>query len=115
MGEIQRRIVIGAGLCIAAFALVGIRLVDVTLMRGYGGSTIAADRSGHHAYDLNTHVEPVSVDEANSVGVRCGQFQKPATQMRPHLRGGGGGMREGRGWISRREEWWDDGKACAKT
>jgi cell division protein FtsI (penicillin-binding protein 3) len=37
MGEIQRRIVIGAGLCIAAFALVGIRLVDVTLMRGHGG------------------------------------------------------------------------------
>ncbi len=34
MGEIQRRIVIGAALCIAAFALVGIRLVDVTLMRG---------------------------------------------------------------------------------
>src|SRR5450631_1578269 len=34
MGEIQRRIIIGAGLCIAAFALVGIRLVDVTLMRG---------------------------------------------------------------------------------
>ena len=30
----QRRIVIGAGLCIAAFALVGLRLVDVTLMRG---------------------------------------------------------------------------------
>ena len=34
MGEIQRRIVIGAGLCIAAFALVGLRLVDVTVMRG---------------------------------------------------------------------------------
>ena len=34
MGEIQRRIVIGAVICIAAFALVGIRLVDVTLMRG---------------------------------------------------------------------------------
>ena len=41
MGEIQRRIVIGAGLCIAAFALVGIRLVDVTLMRGNGGGFIA--------------------------------------------------------------------------
>jgi len=37
MGEIQRRIVIGAGLCIVAFALVGVRLVDVTLMRGHGG------------------------------------------------------------------------------
>ena len=36
MGEIQRRIVIGAVLCIAAFALVGLRLVDVTLMRGTG-------------------------------------------------------------------------------
>ena len=35
---IQRRIVIGAGLCIAAFALVGLRLVDVTLMRGTGPS-----------------------------------------------------------------------------
>jgi cell division protein FtsI (penicillin-binding protein 3) len=34
MGEIERRIVIGAVICIAAFALVGIRLVDVTLMRG---------------------------------------------------------------------------------
>ena len=33
---IQRRIVIGAGFCIAAFALVGLRLVDVTLMRGQG-------------------------------------------------------------------------------
>jgi cell division protein FtsI (penicillin-binding protein 3) len=35
---IQRRIVIGAGLCIAAFALVGLRLVDVTLMRGTGSA-----------------------------------------------------------------------------
>ena len=34
MGEIQRRIIIGAALCIAAFALVGLRLVDVTMMRG---------------------------------------------------------------------------------
>jgi cell division protein FtsI (penicillin-binding protein 3) len=41
MGEIQRRIVIGAGLCIAAFALVGIRLVDVTLMRGHGSAGFA--------------------------------------------------------------------------
>src|SRR5206468_12394719 len=32
-GVFQRRIVIGAGLCVAAFALVGIRLVDVTLMQ----------------------------------------------------------------------------------
>jgi cell division protein FtsI (penicillin-binding protein 3) len=34
----QRRIVIGAGVCVAAFMLVGLRLVDVTLMRGPGGS-----------------------------------------------------------------------------
>ena len=33
----QRRIVIGAGVCVAAFVLVGIRLVDVTLMKGGGG------------------------------------------------------------------------------
>ena len=33
----QRRIVIGSGVCVAAFMLVGIRLVDVTLMRGFGG------------------------------------------------------------------------------
>src|SRR5215469_7056502 len=30
----QRRIVIGAVFCVAAFALVGLRLVDVTLLRG---------------------------------------------------------------------------------
>ena len=33
-GIFQRRIVIGAVFCVAAFTLVGIRLVDVTLMRG---------------------------------------------------------------------------------
>src|ERR1700744_4540815 len=32
----QRRIIIGAVLCVAAFALVGIRLVHVTLMRPFG-------------------------------------------------------------------------------
>ena len=32
----QRRIVIGAVLCAAAFALVGIRLVDVTLFKSLG-------------------------------------------------------------------------------
>lgn len=30
----QRRIVIGAGVCVVAFMLVGLRLIDVTLMRG---------------------------------------------------------------------------------
>ena len=35
-GLFQRRIVIGAMLCVAAFALVAIRLVDVTLMRRAG-------------------------------------------------------------------------------
>ena len=38
MGQIQRRIIIGAAFCIAAFVLVGLRLVDVTLMRGFAGS-----------------------------------------------------------------------------
>jgi len=37
----QRRIVIGAGVCVAAFMLVGIRLVDVTLMRGGGGDAVS--------------------------------------------------------------------------
>jgi cell division protein FtsI (penicillin-binding protein 3) len=37
----QRRIVIGAGVCVAAFMLVGIRLVDVTLMQGGGGESLA--------------------------------------------------------------------------
>ncbi len=37
----QRRIVIGAGVCVAAFVLVGIRLVDVTLMKGNGGDVIS--------------------------------------------------------------------------
>jgi cell division protein FtsI (penicillin-binding protein 3) len=37
----QRRIVIGAGFCVAAFMLVGIRLVDVTLMRRGGGEAEA--------------------------------------------------------------------------
>ena len=32
----QRRIVIGAGVCVAAFLLVGLRLVDVTLLSGGG-------------------------------------------------------------------------------
>ncbi len=35
-GTFQRRIVIGAVFCVAAFALVGIRLVDVSLLRGDG-------------------------------------------------------------------------------
>ena len=35
-GLFQRRIVIGAVFCVAAFALVGLRLVDVTLLRGKG-------------------------------------------------------------------------------
>src|ERR1700733_11196412 len=43
-GVFQRRIVIGAGLCVAAFALVGMRLADVTLMHaaGHGGGDHAA-------------------------------------------------------------------------
>ena len=37
----QRRIVIGAVLSVAAFALVGLRLVDVTLLQGHGGDAYA--------------------------------------------------------------------------
>jgi cell division protein FtsI (penicillin-binding protein 3) len=37
----QRRIVIGAGVCVAAFMLVGLRLVEVTLLRG-GADAAAA-------------------------------------------------------------------------
>jgi len=37
----QRRIIIGAGVCVAAFMLVGIRLVDVTLMRGGAGEAVS--------------------------------------------------------------------------
>ena len=41
-GLFQRRIVIGAVMCVAAFVLVGVRLVDVTLMRGDGMDARAA-------------------------------------------------------------------------
>ena len=37
----QRRIVIGAGLCVAAFALVGLRLIDVTLMQPGGRDSVS--------------------------------------------------------------------------
>jgi len=40
-GIFQRRIVIGAVFCVAAFTLVGIRLVDVTLMHGHHGGGFA--------------------------------------------------------------------------
>jgi cell division protein FtsI (penicillin-binding protein 3) len=42
---IQRRIVIGAGVCVVAFMLVGLRLIDVTLMRGSGGNGAAMAES----------------------------------------------------------------------
>mgnify|MGYP001113634906 CR=1 FL=1 len=50
-GVFQRRIIIGAVLCVAAFALVGIRLVDVSLMRGVGRSGFA-DRAVTARADL---------------------------------------------------------------
>lgn len=40
-GIFQRRIVIGAVFCVVAFTLVGIRLVDVTMMRGHDASSFA--------------------------------------------------------------------------
>ena len=50
-GVFQRRIIIGAVFCVAAFALVGIRLVDVSLMRGDGRSGFA-DRAVTARADL---------------------------------------------------------------
>src|SRR6187399_2577498 len=50
-GVFQRRIIIGAVFCVAAFALVGIRLVDVSLMRGTGRSGFA-DRAVTARADL---------------------------------------------------------------
>ncbi|HKD46310.1 MAG TPA: penicillin-binding protein 2, partial [Rhizomicrobium sp.] len=50
-GTFQRRIVIGAVFCVAAFTLVGIRLLDVTLMRGHGGKGLA-DRAVTARADL---------------------------------------------------------------
>src|ERR1700759_2183160 len=37
----QRRIIIGAVICVAAFALVGIRLVHVTLLKSWDGGRAA--------------------------------------------------------------------------
>lgn len=37
----QRRIVIGAAFCVAAFLLVGFQLVDVTLLHGHGHAGFA--------------------------------------------------------------------------
>ncbi|HWD26944.1 MAG TPA: penicillin-binding protein 2 [Rhizomicrobium sp.] len=40
----QRRIVVGAALCVAAFALVGVRLVDVTIFK-HGAGGVVSDHS----------------------------------------------------------------------
>ncbi len=48
----QRRIVIGAALCAAAFALVGIRLIDVTLFKPQLGGTALGDAAVAPRADL---------------------------------------------------------------
>jgi cell division protein FtsI (penicillin-binding protein 3) len=45
----QRRIIIGAGLCVAAFALVGIRLVDVTLFKPPGEGAVVIQTAAQRA------------------------------------------------------------------
>src|SRR5471032_1014784 len=57
----QRRIVIGAFLCVAAFALVGIRLVHVTLLKSLD--------SGHAAITLAARADLRS--EERRVGKEC--------------------------------------------
>ena len=42
---IQRRIVVAAGICVLAFTFVGIRLVDLAVLKGRRSSSIVADRS----------------------------------------------------------------------
>ncbi len=49
---LQRRIVVGALFCAMAFALVGVRLVDVTLLRGAAGGRGVADRTPQIRADL---------------------------------------------------------------
>ena len=48
----QRRIVVGAALCVAAFALVGIRLVDVTLFKARLGGGTALDHAAFARADI---------------------------------------------------------------
>ena len=54
----QRRIIIGAVLCVAAFALVGVRLVHVTLLKSLDGGRAATESPR----DLMTCDEIVAVD-----------------------------------------------------
>src|SRR5258708_4605470 len=48
----QRRIVIGAGFCVMAFALVGMRLVDVTLIRAGNAAHAGLERAISARADL---------------------------------------------------------------
>lgn len=48
----QRRIVIGAAICVAAFALVGVRLIDVTLFKRFHGAVAATERPAEARGDL---------------------------------------------------------------
>ncbi len=51
-GTYQRRLVVAATFCVAAFALVGIRLIDVTLLHGGGRSNASADHKVTMRADL---------------------------------------------------------------
>jgi cell division protein FtsI (penicillin-binding protein 3) len=48
----ERRIVIGALLCVAAFALVGVRLIDVALFEGHAGKHRGAELASNARADL---------------------------------------------------------------
>ncbi|HEY3778836.1 MAG TPA: penicillin-binding protein 2 [Rhizomicrobium sp.] len=54
IGVIQRRIVLAAGLCVMAFALIGLRLVDVGVLKGSvtGAAPVAGDRPADTRADL---------------------------------------------------------------
>ena len=84
----QRRIVIGAVFCVAAFALVGMRLVDVTLMRGTGHGGFA-DHAVTARADLTDRNGELAGARSAGQGPLCppacllGQGRRPRTIWPP--------------------------------